>query len=405
MVVYIFGMRGMKLRKWQEEAIVAVDNANKQAIVEASTGAGKTTFAIEYMKRNRMSTLIVCPTIVLCKQWKKEIIEQLQINEDNVGLYYGKLKQIRPITIGCINSLRDLELSIWNMWILDECHKYASPENLKPFLNADVKIKIAMTATLKRSDERHKLIIEHIGPVVYTYSTQKALKDDVLNAFKLINVSTSLTFEEQKEYDTQDKIAKKAMKDCGGYSFMVKLLGKTSKAINTRVSSLKWTAINGMKAITRRRMIYCNAKKKTGLVLDILKNHPEDRVIIFSEFIESAEAVYEVVKEKYNAGIYHSKTKDIDIVNKFSQGEMQVLVSVKSLNEGLDVKSANVGIELSGNSVKRSSIQKLGRVIRKQEGKQAFFYRLYCRGTKEYNEVIKQTNLLGECASDIEWRY
>ena len=55
----------------------------------------------------------------------------------------------------------------------------------------------------------------------------------------------------------------------------------------------------------------------------------------------------------------------------------------KVLNEGVDVPSANVAIVLSGNGSVREHVQRLGRILRKQEDKRAILYELVASGTSE----------------------
>jgi superfamily II DNA or RNA helicase len=48
----------------------------------------------------------------------------------------------------------------------------------------------------------------------------------------------------------------------------------------------------------------------------------------------------------------------------------------KVLNEGVDVPDANVGVILSGNGSIREHVQRLGRILRKREGKRASLYEI-----------------------------
>lgn len=59
------------------------------------------------------------------------------------------------------------------------------------------------------------------------------------------------------------------------------------------------------------------------------------------------------------------------------------MVTSKVLNEGVDVPDAGVAIVLSGSSTQREQVQRLGRVLRKREGKQAVLYEIITRDTIE----------------------
>ena len=63
---------------------------------------------------------------------------------------------------------------------------------------------------------------------------------------------------------------------------------------------------------------------------------------------------------------------------RFHDGSSRILVSCRALDEGIDVPDATVGIVLSGASVNRQRIQRLGRILRRQKEKYfACLYYLY----------------------------
>jgi len=62
-----------------------------------------------------------------------------------------------------------------------------------------------------------------------------------------------------------------------------------------------------------------------------------------------------------------------------------VLVTSKVLNEGVDVPEANIGIVVSGSGCTREHVQRLGRILRRAEGKEAVLYELVSDGTSEMN--------------------
>jgi superfamily II DNA or RNA helicase len=58
-------------------------------------------------------------------------------------------------------------------------------------------------------------------------------------------------------------------------------------------------------------------------------------------------------------------------------------VTSKVLNEGVDVPDANVAVVLSGSGSVREHVQRLGRILRKKEGKRAVLYELVTDATAE----------------------
>jgi superfamily II DNA or RNA helicase len=81
---------------------------------------------------------------------------------------------------------------------------------------------------------------------------------------------------------------------------------------------------------------------------------------------------------------HQTKTKERkQILERFHSGEYTVVVTSQVLNEGVDVPAASVGIVLSGTGTTRENVQRLGRILRKYEGKRAVLYELIAQGTAE----------------------
>ena len=74
------------------------------------------------------------------------------------------------------------------------------------------------------------------------------------------------------------------------------------------------------------------------------------------------------------------------ILAAFERGELGAVVTSKVLNEGVDVPSANVAIIISGSGSVREHVQRLGRILRRQENKRAVLYEVITRGTVEEHQ-------------------
>ena len=71
------------------------------------------------------------------------------------------------------------------------------------------------------------------------------------------------------------------------------------------------------------------------------------------------------------------------ILAGLSSGELGAVVTSKVLNEGVDVPDANVAVVISGSGSVREHVQRLGRILRKREGKRAVLYELVTAATSE----------------------
>ena len=62
-------------------------------------------------------------------------------------------------------------------------------------------------------------------------------------------------------------------------------------------------------------------------------------------------------------------TERQEIIRQFSNGQLQVLVGIKCLDEGIDIKNARVAILMASSTNPREFVQRVGRVIRPGIGK------------------------------------
>jgi DNA or RNA helicases of superfamily II len=60
------------------------------------------------------------------------------------------------------------------------------------------------------------------------------------------------------------------------------------------------------------------------------------------------------------------------------------------LDEGIDVPEANIGIIASGTGSKLAYTQRLGRILRKKEGKEAILYEIITQETTEVDTARRR---------------
>ena len=63
-------------------------------------------------------------------------------------------------------------------------------------------------------------------------------------------------------------------------------------------------------------------------------------------------------------------TERQEIINQFKQGKIQVLIGIKCLDEGIDIKNARIAILMASSTNPREYVQRVGRVIRPDDNKQ-----------------------------------
>jgi len=115
---------------------------------------------------------------------------------------------------------------------------------------------------------------------------------------------------------------------------------------------------------------------------ELLVEHPSEQTIIFTQHNK---LVYRIARTFLIPAITHTTFKDErrETLNRFRDGEYRMIVTSKVLDEGVDVPEASQAIILSGTGSSREFIQRLGRVLRKREGKRARLTEIVTRDTTE----------------------
>lgn len=140
----------------------------------------------------------------------------------------------------------------------------------------------------------------------------------------------------------------------------------------------------------KRKSLVCMASSRISCAYNLTKCLPShEKILIFGERIPQANQLYTLLQKQYpgKVGRYHSKLgaqANRNTLHRFRDGEIRILITCKALDEGIDIPDVSIGIILSGTSVQRQRIQRLGRIIRRSEGKElASLYYLHLEDTTE----------------------
>ena len=141
-------------------------------------------------------------------------------------------------------------------------------------------------------------------------------------------------------------------------------------------------AKQALKAHQEARRIALGSRAKIKALEPLLAQHWHEGVIIFCEYTDTA---LEIAKE-FTLPLITNETSTWErneLLKAFQKGTIGVLVTGRVLDEGWDVKNARVGIIISGSAQKRQFIQRLGRLLRPEPGKEATLYEIVSKSTSE----------------------
>ena len=146
-------------------------------------------------------------------------------------------------------------------------------------------------------------------------------------------------------------------------------------------------------AAQRKRLLFRMAER-TNAAVRILKEafaeNPTSKAILFHESIEEVMSLFASLRAAgFPVVAEHSDFPDsmrAESLRLFRNGVAQIIVSARSLIEGFNVPSADLGIVVAASSSVRQRVQTLGRLLRKsraQDGseKHAVLYVLYAANT------------------------
>lgn len=368
-------------RPYQTEAIEAWRQNERCGVIVLPTGAGKThaaTMAIEMCGRQ---TLVVVPTLDLMNQWYDLLISTFNAE---VGLIGGGFYEIGAITVTTYASAFRHQERIGNQFgliIFDECHhlpsegyKYAAEFAIAPF-------RLGLTATPERADEGETLLQEIVGKFVYRLEAQQ-LAGEYLADYTVEKIEVDLTNEERDLYRRERAVFRDflrskniSFKSVDGWKNFVMQSARSEEGRRA------------MRAFRSSKKIALGTEAKMRVLKHLLRRHRRDKVLIFTH---ENEMVYQISVDYLIPAITHeTNVKERKFwLDAFNKGDVLALVTSKVLNEGVNIPDASVAIILSGSGSSREHIQRLGRILRKKEGKQAILYEIVTRNTAE--ESISQ---------------
>lgn len=348
----------MKNYKWQDEAQKLFLN-NKKLVVEVVTGAGKTYFSIQVIKnileKNPNKNIIICsPKIIILKNWQKELLRN-GFSVLDIGLFYGACKDYGQILLTTNASIKNINLDLFDILIIDEVHNSFTPQ-FKKIYNSNWDYLLGLTATLNNLDSvKHYQYLKYFDYNQYKYSMGNALQDKIINNFDFNSVSIKL--KDKNKIKKYKEIQKKINQ-------LIVIHGSIDR-INIEQKKKFYKLIND-----RNKIIYL-AKERFDELLKILIENRNKKIIIFNEYNSASTQIYlrcldnnlssRIINSNYNSKKINKNLKD------FERNKYNILITTKMFDEGYNLPELDVAIIFSGNSTKRQIIQRMGRVLRKKK--------------------------------------
>lgn len=349
--------------KWrhQDEAVEAFLKKGN-GILEMATGTGKTRTSIriinKLLKDEKIKTVIL--TVYgtdLLDQWYDELLIHTDLN---IYRYYSSYKDLSSYMLATENSvllvsrnpsfleetIKYMSANILNNAIIvcDEVHGFGSSTLIKVLKGKIKKFKyrLGLSATPEREydGEGNKFINDEIGDVIYRFGIEDAIKRGILCEFDYYPLEFNLTEKERKK--TQNFIAAFKAREKAGEHVDYDML---------------YIQIARVKKLS---------KAKLPLFSQFLRKRPNilDRSIIFVETKEYGMKVQKILINfiaDYHTYYGEDNRNNLD---KFSDGDINCLVTSKRISEGIDIQSVKNIILFSTDRARLQTIQRIGRCLR-----------------------------------------
>lgn len=361
----------------QREAILQWQLARGRGLVVLPTGAGKTLVGLLALNWAQRDTLILVPTIDLMHQWYALL--RAAFPDQEIGLIGGGYHEVNPLTVATYDSASRQADRLGNRFallIFDEAHHLPSEFyrciaefSLAPY-------RLGLSATPERSDGKHADFPLLIGETVYQ-KTPEQLAGDVLAPFQIRTLTVELSAEERSRYQQAIDQRNQFLNDN-----RISLGSIRGWNRFVMVSARSKAGRQAMQAHQQARRIAFATPAKLRALATILTNHNRAKIIVFTE--DNATA-YEISQRFLIPCMTHqTRVKERQLIlEHFRDGVYRAIVTSKVLNEGVDMPDASVGVILSGSGSVREFTQRLGRILRRGDGKQALLYEIVARNTRE----------------------
>lgn len=365
-------------RPYQREAVDAWHRAGRRGAVLLPTGSGKTFVAELAMLETERATLVVAPTLDLVGQWHDRLKTAFG---RTIGMLGGGQHDVQDITVSTYDSAAIHMGRYGNRFglvIFDEVHHLGAPGYLSGAAACIAPYRLGLTATWDADAEREDALTEVLGDIVYEKSITE-LSGKFLADYETIRIAVHLSPEEQAAYEAARGEFKAFVA-----SKRIPLGAPRGWATFLRHAAQSKAGRSAFQAYQESRRIAHGTDQKMAALAQLLVDEHGRRTIVFTHDNDTA---YRISKRFLVPCISHQTDvkERRTILSAFEDGTLPVIATSRVLNEGVDMPSAEVAIVLSGTGTVREHVQRLGRILRPQAGKQAVLYEVVAADTAEIN--------------------
>lgn len=375
----------IQLRSYQQQAVQSWFSNRGRGTLKMATGSGKTITALAiaselYEKINLQALLVICPYCHLVTQWAREAEKfglkpllafesvhhwQHELSAQLYNIRSGLQPFLTVITTNATLISQSLQSQLRyfpekTLIIGDEVHNLGSPR-LEESLPRKIGLRLGLSATPERhfDEEGTDSILAYFGAVLQPELTlADAIRQGALVRYLYYPILVELTEAESRAYSRLTTRIGWALMDEENLE-----KNETITALLIQRARLIGSASNKIQALhqlmkkrlhTTHTLFYCG-----------------DGSMDSSEFSSNRqfEATVELlgVKLGYRINTYTAETPLTErekLRHQFETGQLQGLVAIRCLDEGVDIPAIQNAVILASSSNPRQFVQRRGRILR-----------------------------------------
>lgn len=403
-------------RNYQKQAFENWKNNGQRGLFAMATGTGKTITSLNclleiYKRKGYYKAIILVPTQTLVEQWEKEC---RKFNFKNIYKVYSRNKMWKN-EIETLHLKEEFNYSGNNFsFVIVSTYASFARTNVFKSLNG-----FSASQTLLIADEAHNMgagrILDRLDGIKYIRriglsATPNRQYDDVANRrlAEFFGCAKSPTF----EFSMREAIDQGFL--CRYYYYphviylndeemaeYIKISLQLAKYFNYDSSAFPQGDDILMALLLKRKRIVHKAKNKEVVFLDILKQRYKEKgnlkyTLVYvpegnkldetSDVFDAEDSIGEDATSQHLIDRYTEIVKSISrtmtvreftssskdrekILSDFASGDLEVLTSMKCLDEGVDVPRSEMAIFCASTGNPRQFIQRRGRILRKHKDK------------------------------------
>lgn len=378
----------IELYDYQKDAIQAWVDKGFRGFYVMATGTGKTWTAIYSAKRlleeHKCLIVIAAPYKHLVCQWAEDVnklfpdAETVLISSENPQWYtiskrlvlsqqYHPEKQIILITtiksfysakFEKVINLSDEE----KLLIVDEAHRFTQrPENLRRAYS--YMLGLSATPINGKQNESGIALLDFFGGLAYNLPIEEALERNFLVHYNYFPVYVTATSAEEENFNAISSNMAGCFRD--GVLIDRERFVKYVRA-RLRIMGMAEEKLARIKAFVDQIkekdhfVVYCG----DGRLFD-----EQDEEIRHIQFVQNQMDDMGIRTSQFTAN--ENMDRRMELVDMFNKQEIDALVAIRCLDEGINIPSIKSALILSSNDDYREFVQRRGRILRKYKGKKS----------------------------------